>query len=257
MAKNVIELFVNAAKQRGVKDCEQAYLSVLPKSVIKKLVDEANKELGTYADGKKIAKLANCFLIGEMNDVVEEFPHMHKRQVIRLFEQQALSKKSARLSSSAISRPYLIDLVEMLEDYTGLKITDDSDAPLEYLDQKCGSLDVEDIGDFFSGREDARIKNIIDVMSGIKAVGPSANNKYQEGESRQTVKAFIASCCGVDESDLNEKAPIKTLKADVDCGARPHYMVVFWAEGRFNKMIPNEFIESKTVGDLIDALAGK
>lgn len=245
--EEIKKLFVEASGKNP-----QDSLAKVKKSTIQSIVDRVNKQYGTNADGKKIAKLSSCFLIEEMPEVIKEYPHLHKRQVIRLFEQQCLTKKVARLDSSAITRPYLIDLVESLEDYTGMKMTDDSDAPLAYLDQKCGTLDIEDIGDFFSGREDARIRQIIKAMKCIKTL---ETDKYQEGASRETVKNFLDICCGM---KLDEKAPISSMKPEsLPDGDRPHYMVVYWAECKFDKVVPNDFVESKTIGELIDILAGK
>ena len=226
-------------------------LAKVKKSTIKSIVDRVNKQYGTNADGKKIAKLASCFLIEEMPEVIKEYPHLHKRQVIRLFEQQCLTKKVARIASTAITRPYLIDLVELLEDYTGYKMTDDSDAPLAYLDQKCGTLDIEDIGDFFSGRENARIRQIIKTMELVKPIEPKAEgNAY-----RNDVKAYLEACCG---TKIDEKAPIRSMKpCNLSVGDGSYYVVVLWAEGKFNKVVPNDFVESKTIGELIDILAGK
>lgn len=226
-------------------------LAKVKKSTIKSIVDEVNKKYGTNANGKKIAKLAPCFLIEEMAEVINEYPHLHKRQVIRFFEQQCLTTKVARIASTAITRPYLIDLVELLEDYTGYKMTDDSDAPLLYLDQKCGTLDVEDIGDFFSGREGARIRQIIKAMGKVKPI----ESETEDNAHRDDVKAYLELCCG---KKLDEKALIRSMKPyNLSVGDGSYYVVVLWAEGKFNKIVPNEFVETKTISELIDILAGK
>jgi len=253
--EKIVSLFENEAQKVKPSCSHTESLSVLKKSTIIRLVDEVNAQYGTHADGNKIAKMAVCFTLHEVADVIVEFPHMHKRQVIRLFERLGLVNKTAKMDSSAITRPLLIDLVEMLEEYTGMKITDDSDAPLAYLDQKCDTLDIEDIGDFFSGRKNSRIKSIIDNVQNVK---PLLDNKTvkKSFNSRKKVKEFIAGCCGIKPDELDENAPISSLKPDVECGGRPHYLVVYWAEGRFNKLIPNEFVEEKSIGELISAFAG-
>ena len=251
--EKIVSLFESEAQKLN-PSCTES-LSVLKRSTIIRMVNEVNAHYGTHADGNKIAQMAVCFDLYEIANVIFEFPRMHKRQVIRLFERQGLVNKTAKMDSSAITRPLLIDLVEMLEEYTGMKITDDSDAPLAYLDQKCNTLDIEDIGDFFSGRENSRIKSIIDSVKDVKPIFENKTAK-KSFNSRKKVKEFIAACCGIKPDELDEDAPISSLRPDVECGDRPHYLVVYWAEGRFNKLIPNEFVEEKSIGELISAFAG-
>lgn len=70
--------------------------------------------------------------------------------------------------------------------------------------------------------------------------------------SRTMVKRFLTRSCGV--SSLNEKLPITSLVPDISGGNKPYYTVVAWAENRFRKRIDNQFVENKTIGELIDML---
>lgn len=70
--------------------------------------------------------------------------------------------------------------------------------------------------------------------------------------TRARVKKFLMSSCGV--KVLDESLPIITLKPDVPSGEKPYFTVVAWAENKFNKSIPNDFVETKTIGELITAL---
>ena len=73
--------------------------------------------------------------------------------------------------------------------------------------------------------------------------------------SREVVRKFIMKCCGL--KSLDENQPITSLEPDVPCGNKPYYTVVAWAEGKFNKRVENAFVESKTIGELIDFLTSK
>ena len=69
------------------------------------------------------------------------------------------------------------------------------------------------------------------------------------------VKAYLELCCG---KKLDEKALIRSMKPyNLSVGDGSYYVVVLWAEGKFNKIVPNEFVETKTISELIDILAGK
>ena len=70
--------------------------------------------------------------------------------------------------------------------------------------------------------------------------------------SRATVKKFLTRSCGV--ASLDEKLPITSLVPDISGGNKPYYTVVAWAENRFNKRIDNQFVENRTIGELIDVL---
>ena len=66
------------------------------------------------------------------------------------------------------------------------------------------------------------------------------------------VKKFLMRSCGMKTIDENQ--PITTLKPDVPGGDKPYYTVIAWTESKFHKRLDNEFIENKTIGELITAL---
>lgn len=70
--------------------------------------------------------------------------------------------------------------------------------------------------------------------------------------TRAAVKKFLTRSCGV--ASLDEKLPITSLVPDISGGNKPYYTVVAWAENRFNKRIDNQFVENRTIGELIDVL---
>lgn len=259
MEKNIIKSrFVEAARPRlpqniSDENIDNFVLSVLTKTSIKKLIGEISGELGLDIDPKRFVKAADIITFGEVERAVNEFPHLHKSQVLRLFD-NALVKKTVKLDSSGITRPHLIDLVELLEDYTGLRITDDTDAPLAYLDKKCNTLSIEDIGDFFSERKDSKIRQILSAMEQAKASMPQLTPETS-AILRQGVKRYLAYCCNIEEEQLQEDQPIRTLHSGMDTDEKAYYNVVFWMETKFNKVVPNDFVETKTIGELIDFLA--
>ena len=71
--------------------------------------------------------------------------------------------------------------------------------------------------------------------------------------TRARVKKFIMGSCGV--KTLDESLPITTLRPDVIGGEKPYYTVVSWVESKFGKRLDNEFVESKTIGELINAMS--
>lgn len=255
MERNIKSLFVEAARPRlpqNIADekIDDFALSVLTKTTIKKLIGEINVSDGLKVDAKRFVKAADIITFGEVERAINEFPHLHKNQVLRLFDHNMV-RKNVKLDSTGITRPQLIDLVELLEEYTGLRLTDDSDAPLAYLDRRCNTLTIEDIGDFFSGR-DAKISQILKLMNEAQAAMPALPPEATAA-MRQAVKKYLATCCHVEENELIETQPITTLSSEFD--EQDYYVVVFWAESQFNKAVPNEFVETKTIGDLIDFLA--
>ena len=77
----------------------------------------------------------------------------------------------------------------------------------------------------------------------------------QRKVTRARVKKFLMSSCGV--KVLDESQLITTLKPDVPGGDKPYYTVVAWAENKFHKRIDNEFVETKTIRELINALVSE
>ena len=142
------------------KEVENKTISVIKK---KEFVEAVEPLLGKE-NTQKLYALRRAILISELADTIKEFPRLHKKQTLRLFENVACVKKEDNISGGRIMRETLIDLVETLEAYTGSKITQDCDAPLRYLEEFCDEdevVTIEDIADYFSERQDRKISKII------------------------------------------------------------------------------------------------
>lgn len=196
----------------------------------------------------KITKLANAITIGELEETVERFPLLHKNQILRFFKNEAMAAPQTLIDSTAITRPQLISLVESLEEYTGLKVTDDSQAPLRYLDERSHTLTVEDLAEFFAHCP----SRIITIQSSREKLPPMSSRT--QSYSRSLVKSYLADCC---KDDIDESMPVTSLRPDVDGGDKPYLTVVFWLECRFKKRLSNAFLEKATVKELIEAIASK
>ena len=144
----------------------------------KELKEKLVKALGAE-NAKKLLAIAPAILTTELDETIAEFPRLHKKQVIRLFENAANVKKSDSISGGRIFRPTLISLIERLEAYTGRKmLKENSLAPLRYLEganenrkkiiksSKNKEITIEDIADFFSEREDRKIEHLIALSFG-------------------------------------------------------------------------------------------
>ena len=74
---------------------------------------------------------------------------------------------------------------------------------------------------------------------------------------RNRIKKYLASSCECQVSDLKENMPLNKLTTPYDKSATAYYTIVYWLETRFNQSkapVSSEFIEKKTVGDLLDYL---
>lgn len=227
--KNIVKNFAEQAK----------LVSCIGK---KEFIDALSPIIGTKAE--LIYALGQGILIDELETTIKEFPVLHKKQVLRLFEKTAYVTKKDWISGGRIFRETLLDIVYALEDYTGRRIAKDADAPLAYLEYACKKDEkilIEDIADYFSERRDRKISKLI------------ARDSQPEVE-QVPVSEFIASNCGVDELDQN--APISSLGPVIggekigDC-----YVVLYWLQVQYNKEIPPKFVKSKTVGELIEYLS--
>lgn len=209
-------------------------------------VDKVNAKYNTVVDAKKLYKLGRAVLICELGNIFAEYPRLHRKQVIRLFEAHACIKKDADISGAAITRPHLIDLVDLLETYTGRKLSDNSSTPLAYLERACEKgevITILDIADFICAKEGRKIGRILSRIARPRI-------------SRETVKNYIADCCEKNVEDIDEEAPITTLSPVIgSCGKNDYYVVVMWCESEFNKTVDNSFVETRTIGDLIGFLA--
>lgn len=237
--------FIEFAQKKNPQYLEGAFencvlSAFLDKSeIVKVLTPELGKE-----NAQKLSKLGSAILVSELDETVEAFPRLSQKQVLRFFKAEALAYPKAKLDSTVITRPMLIELVEILEEYTGIQLTDDSDAPLRYLDNVSQTLTILDVAEYFSGSP----SRITCIRSRDRRSLPPMSKRTQAYQ-RNVVKAYLADCCS---GRINEQTPIMDLRSDV---ANDPYVIIHWLEGRFGKIIDNELIRSKTVGDLLDAFA--
>lgn len=232
----------NASREEILK----SPIIMMPKKDFILAVQKVNDKYQTSVDPKKLYKLGRAVLICELGNIFAEYPRLHRKQVIRLFETHACISKDTTISGGAITRPYLIDLVDLLESYTGRKLSDNSLAPLAYLERACEKgevITIMDIADFICAKEGRKIGKILSRIARPRI-------------SRETVKSYIADCCEKSTEEIDEEAPITTLVPIIGiCGKNDYYVVVMWCEGEFNKIVSNDFVETRTIGDLITFLA--
>lgn len=237
--------FIEAARKKHPQYSEQAVekcilTAFLTKPEIEKMLIP---ELGK-GKAHKLAKLGGGILVSELDETIETFPHLDQDQVLRFFRTEALASPKIKLDGTGITRPMLIELVEVLEEYTGMQLTDDTDAPLRYLDNVSQTLTIQDVAEYFAGVP----SRIMCIRSRDRRNIPPMSKRTQAYQ-RNVVKAYLADCCC---GEINEQTPIMNLRSDV---ADNPYVVVHWLEGRFGKTIDNHFILTKKVGDLLDAFA--
>ena len=152
------------AQYQKANEGKEASIAVIKK---KELLDTLSPMVGKE-NARKIYDLRRAILLSELEDTVKEFPILHKKQVIRLFEKCACVRKEDSIDGGRMMRPTLISLVEKLEAYTGRKITQDNDAPLRYLEDACDpdeTITIEDIADYFSERKERKISKIYVIKS--------------------------------------------------------------------------------------------
>ncbi len=235
-----------ALKNAGREEILKSQIYKIPMKDFVLAVEKVNAKYNTSVDAKKLYKLGRAVLICELGNIFAEYPRLHRKQVIRLFETQAHAGKDADISGTAITRPHLIDLVDLLETYTGRKLSDNSSTPLAYLERACEKgevITIMDIADFICAKEGRKIGKILSRIARPRI-------------SRETVKSYIADCCEINVEDVNEEALITTLSPAIgNCGKNDYYVVIMWCESEFNKTVANPFVESRTIGELIDFLA--
>lgn len=241
------EILLEAAKKRYPKSSDETInrqaLAVFGKEAVK----NALKAQG-FSESEKIAGMALAITLGELEETVKNYPSLTKVQILRFFRKEAMADEKVRIDSAYITRPALITLVERLEEYTGLRMTDDTDAPLAYLDRQDPTLTIGDIADFFSENPESKIRKMV-----LDRVCPQDSPKMK-ALFRDAVKQFLKECI---KGEVDETAPITSLKPDFSCGDKDYYVVVHWVEGRFRKAVSNKFVETKTIGELIDFFATK
>lgn len=236
------------------KEVENKTISVIKK---KEFVEAVEPLLGKE-NTQKLYALRRAILISELADTIKEFPRLHKKQTLRLFENVACVKKEDNISGGRIMRETLIDLVEALEAYTGSKITQDCDAPLRYLEEFCDEdevVTIEDIADYFSERQDRKISKIIARTT--PSFIETWKKKQEQQISRKRVKEYLAESCGVKLEEIKETDKVIILHpCEGSVGKDDYYVIIFWLEDTFNKMLPKDFdCNKKTVGELIDFFA--
>lgn len=229
----------------------------------KELKEKLVKALGAE-NATKFLGIAPAILESELDKTIAEFPRLHKSQVIRLFENVANVKKSDSISGGRIFRPTLISLIESLEAYTGRKMLEKSSpdkpyAPLRYLEEanenrkkiikssKNKEITIEDIADFFSEREDRKIEHLI-------ALSATQMTTKKKDHSAKAVQQFLQGCCK--QPLQNDTKVCDLIPQDVPAGQDSYYIVLFWMEQQYDKMLPKSFdFQTKTVGDLIKFFA--
>ena len=224
----------------------------------KELKEKLVKALGEE-NATKFLGIAPAILESELDKTIAEFPRLHKSQVIRLFENVANVKKSDSISGGRIFRPTLISLIESLEAYTGRKMLEDSLAPLRYLEEanenrkkiikssKNKEITIEDIADFFSEREDRKIEHLIALSATQMAI-------KEKDHSANAVQQFLQGCCK--QQLQNDTKVCDLIPQDVPAGQDSYYIVLFWMEQQYDKMLPKSFdFQTKTVADLIKFFA--
>ena len=238
--------FIEAAQKKHPQDSEEKIQNQVLSSLFG--VREIERLLATemgHPKARKFSKIGSAILVSELNETAENYPHLTAVQVLRFFKNEALADGNVLLDSTGITRPMLIELVEALENYTGLRITDDSEAPLRYLDERSRTLTINDIAEYFSYSP----SRIMSIQARDLCCVPSMSEKTKACQ-RTVVKSYLTDCCNGKEID--ESLPIIQLRSDVTDNP---YVIVHWLEGRFCRILNNQFVEQKTVGELLDFFA--
>ena len=93
----------------------------------------------------------------------------------------------------------------------------------------------------------------------FKSDKESSNSNRGKAKSsfRNRVKKYLASSCGCEENELSEDTPLNKLTTPYNNEPTAYYQIIYWLETRYNKTkapVSTQFIEEKTVGDLLDYL---
>ena len=232
------------------KEIENKTISVIKK---KEFMEAVEPLLGKE-NTQKLYALRRAILISELADTIREFPRLHKKQTLRLFEKTACVKKEDSISGGRILRPTLITIVEYLEAYTGRKILKkNSKAPLRYLEElnasgKNEEITIEDIADFFSERDDRKIERLI-AKSYIRETDSEDIDRTPEG-----VLDCLQDCC---QNKFNKNTKVcELVPRAFPAETESYYIVLYILETTYNRFLPNEFdCNQRTVGELIDFFA--
>ena len=211
MEKSIIKsLMIEEASKRLPKTVKTQnvasfVISVLTKKQLQKILNENLTVKGKTKKIKNIINLGDGITIAEIDKVIENYPVLSKEQIMRYFKNTASVYEVTKISGGHITRPYLIELVEVLEEYTGLQILSESPAPLAYLEEGNRDITIGDIADFFSGDKDAEIVKIVKQAKEALASSQAVSNNIK----RMNVKKYLASCCGCSVDELDESKTIK------------------------------------------------
>lgn len=200
----------------------------------------------------KIYAIGRGILLSELEQTIAEYPVLHKKQVLRLFEKEAYVRKDSPIDGGLIPREILLHIVDMLESYTGRVLSQDCNSPLRYLEEACAKLKmeplvIEDFADYFAERKNRKISQLI-----------AASQK--PATTSNDVMAFLADCLGTTAEAVNLGNPITNMRPHIpgittsETQSDDYYVVVFLLESQFDKVVPNEFVENKTIGELVEFL---
>jgi hypothetical protein len=211
MEKNSIKLIltVEAGKRlpKEVKSQNVASfcISVLTPNYLKKVLNEYLSGEDKAVKIKNIINLGNGITIAEIEDAIESYPVLSKEQIMRYFKAKANAYEITKISGGYITRPYLIELVEVLEEYTGLRMLSKNPAPLAYLEQDGREVTIGDIAEFFSGNKKSEIWKFVEKTQ--RGLYPSQVNS--ENEQRLNIKKRLAIFYGCSVDELDEQKTIK------------------------------------------------
>lgn len=248
-----VAAFIEAVRQNKVRpkisdeDLKFQSLDILPTKVLRKTLLAIKNKYGYHTDLRILCKIAPLVRIGSLPEVMQTRNPLTQKLVLDYFEEKACCPAGVSISGQFITRPYLIALVEQLEQCTGRRLTDHSQAPLRYIEEACEAdetITIADVAEFFT-QNDGKIRQI---LARVRAQKPTMRNEVHF--SRKIVRDYVAGCFDMNAATLDENVLIKTLQSSVAPG--DIYSPLHWCEERFNKILPDHFIENKTVKDLID-----
>lgn len=164
-----VTAYIQAVRQNNVcptlsdKELKSKPLSILPKTPLRKTLVSIKNKYGYVANLRVLDKIAPLVSIGDLSAVMNEPDPLTKEVVLNFFKRVSCCRAGSCISGQDITRPHLISLVEQLEHCTGLQLTDQSNAPLAYIENACESgeiITVADIAEFFT-QSDGKIREIL------------------------------------------------------------------------------------------------
>ncbi len=164
-----VAAYIQAVRQNNVcpnlsdKELKSQPLSILPQTQLRKTLLAIKHKYDYAANLRVLSKIASLVSIGNLSTVMREPNPLSKETVLRFFREKAACRANVCISGQDITRPHLISLVEQLEHCTGLQLTDQSDAPLAYIEDACEpdeKITIADIAEFFT-QSDGKIRKIL------------------------------------------------------------------------------------------------